>query len=88
MTYREDFHSFIPATRQLPELTLKAILVGAVLSIVLGAANAYFGLYAGMTVSAAIPGAVMAFALLRPLKGTILEVNIGMMGEWATPLCI
>ena len=80
MTYREDFHSFIPATRQLPELTLKAILVGAVLSIVLGAANAYFGLYAGMTVSAAIPGAVMAFALLRPLKGTILEVNIGMMG--------
>lgn len=80
MTYRENFDSFIPAKRTIPELTLKAVLIGAMLSIVLGAANAYFGLYAGMTVSAAIPGAVMAFALLRPLKGTILEVNIGMMG--------
>ncbi len=80
MSYRENFDSFIPAKRQVPELTAKAILIGAILSIVLGAANAYFGLYAGMTVSAAIPGAVMAFALLKPLKGTILEVNIGMMG--------
>ncbi|MBN1861446.1 MAG: oligopeptide transporter, OPT family [Candidatus Thermoplasmatota archaeon] len=80
MSYRENFDSFIPAKRQIPELTLKAVLIGSILSIVLGAANAYFGLYAGMTVSAAIPGAVMAFALLRPLKGTILEVNIGMMG--------
>ena len=80
MSYRENFDSFIPAKRQMPELTLKAMLIGAMLSIVLGAANAYFGLYAGMTVSAAIPGAVMAFALLRPLKGTILEVNIAMMG--------
>ncbi len=83
MSYREDFQSFIPAKKQLPELTLKAVLVGAVLAVVLGAANAYFGLYAGMTVSAAIPGAVMAFALLKPLKGTILEVNIGMMGAAA-----
>jgi putative OPT family oligopeptide transporter len=75
--------SFIPAKTDLPELTIKAILVGALLSIILGSANAYFGLYAGMTVSAAIPGAVMAFALLRPLKGTILEINIGMMGAAA-----
>ncbi len=83
MSYREDFQSFIPAKKQISELTLKAILIGALLAIVLGAANAYFGLYAGMTVSAAIPGAVMAFALLRPLKGTILEINIGMMGAAA-----
>ena len=83
MSARENFQSFIPAKRQIPELTMKAVLVGALLAIVLGSANAYFGLYAGMTVSAAIPGAVMAFALLRPLKGTILEVNIGMMGAAA-----
>ena len=77
---REDFQSFIPASKSIPELTLKAVLVGAVLAVILGAANAYLGLYAGMTVSAVIPGAVMAFAILRPLKGTILEVNLGMMG--------
>ena len=80
MSSREDFNSFIPATKTIPELTLKAVLVGAILAVILGAANAYLGLYAGMTVSAVIPGAVMAFAILRPFKGTILEVNIGMMG--------
>jgi len=80
MSSREHFNSFIPASKKIPELTIKAILVGALLAVILGSANAYLGLYAGMTVSAVIPGAVMAFALLRPLKGTILEVNIGMMG--------
>ncbi|MEF8848801.1 MAG: OPT/YSL family transporter, partial [Candidatus Thermoplasmatota archaeon] len=69
MSYRENFESFIPAKKSTPELTLKAVVVGALLAIILGSANAYFGLYAGMTISAAIPGAVMAFALLRPLKG-------------------
>ena len=83
MSSREDFKSFIPAKKIIPELTIKAILIGAILAIILGSANAYLGLYAGMTVSAVIPGAVMAFALLKPLKGTILEVNIGMMGAAA-----
>jgi uncharacterized oligopeptide transporter (OPT) family protein len=83
MSYREDFKSFIPADRKISELTIKAVLVGAILAVILGAANAYLGLYAGMTVSAVIPGAVMAFALLRPFKGNILEVNIGMMGAAA-----
>jgi len=83
MSSREDFKSFIPAEKKLPELTLKAVIVGAILAVILGAANAYLGLYAGMTVSAVIPGAVMAFAFLRPFKGTILEVNIGMMGAAA-----
>ena len=82
-TSREDFKSFIPTTKKIPELTIKAALVGALLSIILGAANAYLGLYAGMTVSAVIPGAVMAFAFLKPFKGTILEVNIGMSGAAA-----
>ena len=83
MSSREDFKSFIPASKTIPELTIKAIIVGAILAVILGAANAYLGLYAGMTVSAVIPGAVMAFALLKPFKGTILEVNIGMMGAAA-----
>ena len=83
MSPREEFKSFIPASKRIPELTIKAVLVGAILAIVLGAANAYLGLYAGMTVSAVIPGAVMAFAFLKPFKGTILEVNIGMMGAAA-----
>ncbi len=80
---RENFKSFIPAEKTIPELTLKAVLVGIFLAIVLGSANAYLGLYAGMTVSAIIPGAVMALALLRPFKGTILEVNLATMGASA-----
>ncbi|MHA2431579.1 MAG: hypothetical protein ACXACC_11205, partial [Promethearchaeota archaeon] len=62
MQSREDFPSFIPANKHIPELTIKALLVGIFLAIVLGSANAYLGLYAGMTVSAIIPGAVMALA--------------------------
>jgi len=83
MSNREDFKSFIPASKTIPELTIKAVLVGIFLAIVLGAANAYLGLYAGMTVSAVIPGAVMALALLKPFKGTILEVNLATMGASA-----
>ncbi|UCF50782.1 MAG: oligopeptide transporter, OPT family, partial [Thermoplasmatales archaeon] len=83
MIDREDFKSFIPAEKIIPELTAKAIIIGIFLAIILGAANAYLGLYAGMTVSAIIPGAVMALALLRPFKGTILEVNLATMGASA-----
>ena len=61
---REDFNSFIPADKTIPELTLKAVLVGMVLAVIMGSANAYLGLYAGMTVSAAIPGAIMGGYLL------------------------
>jgi putative OPT family oligopeptide transporter len=80
---RENFPSFIPAEKTIPELTIKATLVGVFLAIVLGAANAYLGLYAGMTVSAIIPGAVMALALMKPFKPTILEINIATMGASA-----
>ncbi|MCK5261290.1 MAG: oligopeptide transporter, OPT family [Thermoplasmatales archaeon] len=80
---RENFKSFIPADKTIPELTIKAILVGVFLAVVLGAANAYLGLYAGMTVSAIIPGAVLALALMKPFKPTILEVNIATMGASA-----
>src|SRR5512136_628683 len=83
MKERENFPSLIPSERVIPELTVRAILIGVFLAIVLGAANAYLGLYAGMTVSAIIPGAVMALAFLRPFKGTILEVNLATMGASA-----
>jgi putative OPT family oligopeptide transporter len=68
------------------ELTVRGFILGAILAIVLGAANAYLGLYAGMTVSASIPAAVISMAVLRILgRATILENNvvqtIGSAGE-------
>jgi putative OPT family oligopeptide transporter len=83
MMERENIKSFIPADKIIPELTLKAALTGVILAIVLGAANAYLGLYAGMTVSAIIPGVVMALAIMKPFKPTILEVNLATMGAAA-----
>jgi len=68
---------YIPASQSLPEITLKAILLAIVLSMVLAGANAYLGLKAGMTVSASIPAAVISMALLRLFKNSnILENNI------------
>jgi putative OPT family oligopeptide transporter len=62
---------------KLPELTLRAVLLGVILSIILAGANAYLGLFAGMTVSASIPAVVVSMGLLRLLrKGNILENNI------------
>jgi len=69
---------YIPAESRIPEFTVQAILIGAILAIVLGAANTYLGLYAGMTVSASIPAAVISMGILRGIlkRGTILENNI------------
>ncbi len=65
------------ATTTLPELTLKAVLLGALLSVVLSAANAYFGLFAGLTVSASIPAAVLSMAILKLFKNSnVLENNM------------
>ena len=62
---------------KLPEVTVKAFFLGALLSIILSAANAYLGLFAGMTVSASIPAAVLSMAILRFFKKhNILENNI------------
>lgn len=60
------------------EATIRALLLGAVLSVILGAANTYLGLYAGMTVSASIPAAVISMTILRVIfrKGTVRENNI------------
>jgi putative OPT family oligopeptide transporter len=73
----EEYPPYIPAERQLPELTIKAIIFGILIGVVFGAANAYLGLRVGMTVSASIPAAVMAIVLFRVLRGgTVLETNI------------
>ncbi|HIO73892.1 MAG TPA: oligopeptide transporter, OPT family, partial [Candidatus Marinimicrobia bacterium] len=61
----------------LPEITVKAIILGILLSAVLAGANAYLGLFAGMTVSASIPAAVISMGVLRFFKNSnILENNI------------
>jgi uncharacterized oligopeptide transporter (OPT) family protein len=64
-------------SKSLPEITPKAIVLGVLLSMVLAGANAYLGLFAGMTVSASIPAAVISMAVLRLFrKSNILENNI------------
>ena len=67
----------IPATVKLPETTLRAFVLGALLSVILAGANAYLGLFAGMTVSASIPAAVLSMAILKFFRNSnILENNI------------
>lgn len=68
---------FIPANKNLPEITLKAVLLGILLAVILAAANAYLGLKIGTTVSASIPAAVISMGILRLFKkSNILENNI------------
>ncbi|MGA9725693.1 MAG: oligopeptide transporter, OPT family [Candidatus Binatus sp.] len=67
----------IPISQPIRELTPRSIALGILLALILGAANAYLGLYAGLTVSASIPAAVISMAILRMLGGsTILENNV------------
>ncbi len=74
---QNDNQPYIGANQKLPETTIKAFILGAILSVVLSSANAYLGLFAGMTVSASIPAAVLSMAVLRLFrKHNILENNI------------
>lgn len=67
----------VPAHRDLPEITIKALVLGIVLAMLLGAANAYIGLLVGLTVSASIPAAAASMGLLRLFKrSNILENNM------------
>ena len=76
---------FVPESMEMKEFTLRAVLLGLVLTVVLGAANAYLGLRAGITIAATYPAAVIAMAVLRVWKGSLLEENIartaGSIGE-------
>ena len=80
-----SYKPFVPAETDMKELTFKAIFLGIILAVILGAANAYLGLKAGMTVAATFPAAVISMAVLRLFKGTILEENMarttGAVGE-------
>ncbi|MDD6221763.1 MAG: OPT/YSL family transporter, partial [Lachnospiraceae bacterium] len=84
---KEEFKPFISADRNLPELTPTSIILGAILAIVFGAANAYLGLRVGLTISASIPAAVISMGICRGLlrRDNILENNmvqtIGSAGE-------
>ncbi len=81
----QPFKPYVPANTDMAEFTLRAVLIGLVMCVVLGAANAYLGLKAGMTIAATYPAAVIGMAVLRIMKGSILEENIartvGSIGE-------
>lgn len=78
MENKNEFKPYIPASKITPEITVTSIVMGIILSVVFGAANAYLGLRVGMTVSASIPAAVIAMGVIRILmrKNSILESNI------------
>lgn len=87
MEKKNEFKPYIPADKVTPELTVTAIIMGVLLSVIFGAANAYLGLRVGMTVSASIPAAVISMGVIRIImrKNSILESNlvqtIGSAGE-------
>jgi putative OPT family oligopeptide transporter len=74
----QKYVPYIPADKVMPEFTALAIVIGIILSVIFGAANAYLGLKVGMTVSASIPAAVISMAIIRVLlkRKSILENNI------------
>ncbi|MGB8951342.1 MAG: oligopeptide transporter, OPT family [Candidatus Aminicenantales bacterium] len=80
-----SYKPFVPEKTDLREFTLKALILGLIMTVVLGAANAYLGLRAGMTIAATYPAAVIGMAVLRLLRGSILEENfartVGSIGE-------
>ena len=78
MSEKNEFKPYIPASKVTPELTVTSIIMGILLAVIFGAANAYLGLRVGMTVSASIPAAVIAMGVIRVLmrKNSILESNI------------
>ena len=87
MNKNKEFKPYIPAEKVTPEFTVTSIIMGIILAIVFGAANAYLGLRVGMTVSASIPAAVISMGVIRVImkKNSILESNmvqtIGSAGE-------
>ena len=87
MKDQKEFQPYIPASKVTPEITVTSIVMGIILAVVFGAANAYLGLRVGMTVSASIPAAVIAMGVIRVImrKNSILESNvvqtIGSAGE-------
>ncbi|MGN0688076.1 MAG: OPT family oligopeptide transporter [Oscillospiraceae bacterium] len=78
MDNKQEFKPYVPADKITPEFTVTSCIMGVLLAVVFGAANAYLGLRVGMTVSASIPAAVIAMGVIRVImrKNSILESNI------------
>ncbi len=85
MSEQKRFVPFVSPETNMAEFTIRALVIGLIMSVVLGAANAYLGLKAGMTIAATYPAAVIGMAVLRIFKGSILEENfartVGSIGE-------
>lgn len=87
MSNKDNFKPYIPADKVVPEFTAVSIILGIILAVVFGAANAYLGLRVGMTVSASIPAAVISMGIIRKVlkRDSILENNmvqtVGSAGE-------
>ena len=87
MNKNTEFKPYIPAEKITPELTVTSVIMGCILAVIFGAANAYLGLRVGMTVSASIPAAVISMGVIRVIlrRNSILESNmvqtIGSAGE-------
>ena len=87
MENKNDFKPYVPAQKVTPEITVTSVVIGILLAVVFGAANAYLGLRVGMTVSASIPAAVIAMGVIRIVmrRNSILVSNvvqtIGSAGE-------
>jgi putative OPT family oligopeptide transporter len=85
MSEQQKFVPFVSAETNMAEFTFRALIIGLVMAVVLGAANAYLGLKAGMTIAATYPAAVIGMAILKMVKGSILEENfartVGSIGE-------
>lgn len=87
MSQKNSFKPFVPASKVMPEFTLTSVIVGVLMAVIFGGANAYLGLKVGMTVSASIPAAVISMGIIRVLlkRDSILENNmvqtIGSAGE-------
>ena len=79
MDKNKEFKPYIPADKITPEFTVTSIIMGVILAVIFGAANAYLGLRVGMTVSASIPAAVISMGVIRKImkKNSILESKIG-----------
>ncbi len=79
------YRPYVPAQTDMREFTVRALIIGLVMCVILGAANAYLGLKAGMTIAATYPAAVIGMAILRLVGGSILEENfartVGSIGE-------
>ncbi|MDR2472801.1 MAG: oligopeptide transporter, OPT family [Tannerella sp.] len=85
MTENKNHKPFVSGKTDMKEFTVRALIIGLILAVVLGAANAYLGLKAGMTIAATYPAAVIGMAVLRFFRGSLLEENftrtVGSIGE-------